>query len=145
MLTFYHRNYLSAHMQKQILSVILLLSLVLFSCIAKIDNRDYIIKEKDLIPEGTAVDNRTGTIYIGSTYKRKIIQIESDGKVTDFIPQELDGIWSIVGMEVDEKEDLLWVNTAHANEVMPLINPILNDDWMTTIFYSTHDILQKKY
>lgn len=54
--------------------------------------KDYILKERNLIPEGTAVDNRSGTIYIGSTFKRKIIQITADGTVTDFIPEKSNGL-----------------------------------------------------
>jgi sugar lactone lactonase YvrE len=108
----------------------------------KNDRKDYILKERNLIPEGTAFDNRSGTIYIGSTFKRKIVQIAADGKVTDFIPEKLNGIASIVGMEVDECRGVLWVNTAHANEVLPLMNPHPTLDWMTNI--CSFDIQTKK-
>ncbi len=104
--------------------------------------KEYIIKERNLIPEGTAFDNRTGTIYIGSTFKRKIIQITADGEITDFIPEQLNGIASIVGMEVDENRGILWANTAHANEVLPLKDPHPTMDWMTGI--SSFDIRHKK-
>lgn len=103
---------------------------------------DYIIPERDLVPEGVAVDERTGIVYVGSTYKRKIIQIDPLGSITDFITEEAEGIWSPVGMEVDEARGILWVNTAHANEVMPLINPDTARDWMTAI--CAFDIRDKK-
>ncbi len=104
--------------------------------------KDYILRERNLIPEGTAFDNRSGTIYIGSTFKRKIIQIASDGKISDFIPEKLNGITSIVGMEVDEDRDMLWANTAHANEVMPLMDPAPTRDWTSSI--CSFDISSKK-
>lgn len=104
--------------------------------------KDFLINEVDLIPEGVAVHNATGIIYVGSTYKRKIIQIDPTGKVSDFIPQEKDGIWSVLGMEVDEENEILWVNTAHIHEVMPLINPSPTKHWMTTI--SAFDLKEGK-
>jgi sugar lactone lactonase YvrE len=110
-----------------------LLCCAFFSCANPVDTSDYIITERDLIPEGTAFDTRTATIYIGSTYKRKIIQITSDGMISDFVPSMMDGMWSAVGMEVDEARNLLWVATAHANEVMPLIEPDSSNDWMTNV------------
>ncbi|MBI1342503.1 MAG: hypothetical protein GC171_06185 [Terrimonas sp.] len=67
-------------------------------------------------------------------FKRKIIQINPTGDVSDFIKPETDGIWSVVGMEVDEQRDILWVNTAHANEVLPLMHPDTTRDWMTGVF-----------
>lgn len=115
--------------------LIFLLS-ILNSCTNKKDGsqkQDYILAERNLIPEGVAFDNRTGTIYVGSTFKRKIVQITQDGKITDFIPEKYNDITSIVGMEVDEKRGILWANIAHANEVMPLKDPHPTADWITGI------------
>lgn len=89
--------------------------------------------ERNLIPEGTAFDTRNGTIYIGSTFKRKIVQITKDGIVSDFISEKFEGIASLVGMEVDEERGILWANIAHAHEVMPLMNPDTTRDWMTEV------------
>lgn len=121
---------------------LLCLALVLSGCAGKGDKKDYILIERNLIPEGTAFDTRTRTIYVGSTFKRKIVQITEDGKVTDFIPEAFEGVTSIVGMEVDENRGILWANTAQANEVMPLINPDTTRDWMTNI--SSFDLQNKK-
>lgn len=94
---------------------------------------EFVIHEKDLIPEGLAFDKRSNIIYVGSTHKRKIIQIDQFGNVSDFIPSELDDLWSPIGMEVDEERDMLWVNMAHANEVLPLMHPDTTRDWMTGV------------
>lgn len=117
-------------------SFFVFLFFILLSCNNKkadSQKKDYVIAERNLIPEGVAFDNRTGTIYVGSTFKRKIVQITQDGKITDFIPEKYNDITSIVGMEVDEKRGVLWANIAHANEVMPLKDPHPAKDWMTGI------------
>ncbi|MDT7832350.1 hypothetical protein RQM59_08160 [Flavobacteriaceae bacterium S356] len=129
-------------MKTQLVSIFLIFMLCLYNCEKVPSTKDFILEEVDLIPEGVAVDSRTGIIYIGSTYKRKIVQITPDGTVSDFISQEQDSVWSILGMKVDAENGLLWVNTAHIHEVMPLINPLPNKDWLTTI--SVFDIEKKK-
>ena len=132
---------------RQIMIILVLIAATLSGCNKTISKEDFIIKEKDLIPESLCVDSRTGITYVGSTYKRKIIQITPDGNVTDFFPQETNGIWSLVGMTLDEKNNILWANTAHANEVMPLINPDTSRDWMTnvTAFDIRHKRIIQKY
>jgi len=84
---------------------------------------NYIVTEKDLIPEGLAFDAATQTIYVSSTWKRKIIKIDKHGKVLDFIKESQYGIKSVVGMEVDSKRNSLWAISSEANEVLPLNNP----------------------
>ena len=122
--------------------ILLMAASFFYACQDKPFKKDFVIDEKDLIPEGIAVDSKTGIIYVGSTYKRKIVQINPKGEVSDFIPQEKDSIWSVLGMEVDEENNMLWVNTAHIHEVMPLINPLETKDWLTTI--SAFDLSNKK-
>lgn len=122
--------------------VLLIVASFFYACQDKPFKKDFVIDEKDLIPEGIAVDSKTGIIYVGSTYRRKIVQIDTKGEVSDFISQERDSIWSVLGMEVDEENNMLWVNTAHIHEVMPLINPLDTKDWLTTI--SAFDLNNKK-
>ena len=69
------------------------------------------VPEKDLIPEGIAHDPRTGSFFLGSTYKRKIVRIDKAGKTTDFSKQE-DGLWDVLGMKVDPARRILWVCSA---------------------------------
>lgn len=116
--------------------------LSLFSCQNSELKKDFLIDEKDLIPEGVAANSKSGIVYVGSTYKRKIVQIDSKGNVSDFISQEKEGLWSVLGMEVDETNGVLWANTAHMHNAMPLINPISTENWMTTI--SAFDIKNRK-
>lgn len=116
--------------------------LLLLGCVNNFDKKDYVLTERNLIPEGTAFDVRTEIIYISSTFKRKIVQIDSDGKIEDFIPEKYEGIASVVGIEVDQDRGVLWANTAHANAVMPLIDPNPDKEWMTSI--CSFDLKTKK-
>ncbi len=69
------------------------------------------VPEKDLIPEGIAYDARTGSFFLGSLYKRKIVRIGKAGKAADFSKPE-DGLWDVLGMKVDPARRILWVCSA---------------------------------
>jgi len=118
---------------KRILFFILIASII--SCKNAGESRitDYTITEKDLIPEGVAFDEKTQTIYIGSTYKRKIISIDKNGKVADFIGEGQDDIKSVIGIEVDEKTNSLWAISCEAAEVLPLKNQG-SKQWTSSVF-----------
>lgn len=96
--------------------------------------RDYIVTEKDLIPEGICVDSRSQTIYVSSTYKRKIIRISRNGSVSDFIQPLQDTIGSVIGMLVDERSNLLWVNSVHDKSILPLVKPEIKTEWSNNIY-----------
>ena len=113
---------------------------------AKYDSHDYLITEKDIIPEGVAFDANTGTIYVSSTYKRKIVAIKEDGTVEDFIKEGQDDIKSVIGMEVDPKTKSLWAVSSEAMEVLPLKNPGVHQ-WRSSVcqFSLSGGNLIKKY
>lgn len=107
------------------------------------DEKNYIITEKDIIPEGTAFNSKTNTIYIGSIYKQKIIAIPVSGNHKDIITQTAFGDLSPIGMEVDAKNNILWVNVA----LSPIVNKTGKNEWKTTImsFDLKKNQLIKKY
>ncbi len=76
----------------------------------------YSLNEKDLIPEGTAYDPVDGKLYISSIYKRKIVAIDKEGNVSDFIKTGQDGILPVIGMEVDAGRRHLWACSAYDGE-----------------------------
>lgn len=88
----------------------------------------FTITERDLVPEGIAFDNNTGTIYLSSAYKRKILSIDKDGNVKDFKHEAEDDLWSTWGMEVDETRNHLWVNAASASQGMAVNTTIKKSD-----------------
>jgi hypothetical protein len=51
--------------------------------------------------------------YVSSVYKRKILSVSKSGQVKVFA-SEADGLWSVMGMKVDQARRILWVcTTAH--------------------------------
>jgi DNA-binding beta-propeller fold protein YncE len=64
--------------------------------------------ETDLIPEGIAVDGRTGNIYVSSIARQKIIVLDANGNQKDFIANNKHGFLEGLGMKVDNKRNLLW-------------------------------------
>ena len=93
-----------------------------------------IIPEVDLIPEGVAYDNNTGTMYLSSTYKQKILAINPDGTYNDFKTEQENGLWSTLGMEVDEKNNLLWVVSFNGHEVLPMKYPDPKAKWSSRLY-----------
>lgn len=98
----------------------------------------FTIKERDLVPEGIAFDNNTGTIYLSSAYKRKIITIDKNGNVKDFKHEAEDNLWSTWGMEVDEERNHLWVNVASTSQGTAVNTPIKKSDNGKSRVYKYH-------
>lgn len=72
----------------------------------------YTLIEKGIIPEGVAYDKVSKTVFISSIYKRKIIAIDSTGKISDFIPSGYEGIQGVIGIEVDPARRHIWACAA---------------------------------
>jgi hypothetical protein len=74
------------------------------------------ISEKDLIPEGIAYDAASRSFFVSSIHKNKIIRIDEQNKVADFIKSGKEGIGQALGMKVSQGK--LWVcsNTGKGNE-----------------------------
>jgi DNA-binding beta-propeller fold protein YncE len=71
------------------------------------------LAERDLIPEGTAYDARTGTLYLSSVYKRKIVAVVADGTARDLTAPGQDGLGPVGGLEVDPRRRELWAATIY--------------------------------
>lgn len=65
--------------------------------------------EREVIPEGIAIDPADGKIYVSSIGLRKIIAIDSTGSHRDFIKTDQDGFLEGLGMKVDPRRQWLWV------------------------------------
>jgi sugar lactone lactonase YvrE len=134
-------------MRSQIIIFPVLLLLLFVSCNEEKEaaEKEYILTEKDLIPEGVAFDPATKTIYISSTHKRKIVSIDKNGKIGDFIREMQDDIKSVIGMEVDPKRNCLWAVSSEANDVLPLKNPGPSQ-WKSSVYqYDLSGKLMKQY
>ena len=70
------------------------------------------LPERDLFPEGIAHDSVSGTFFLSSLYKRKIVAIDSTGSARDFTGEGQDSLWCGLGMKVDARRRRLWVATS---------------------------------
>lgn len=73
--------------------------------------RAFELPERDLIPEGTAYDRKTRTLYLSSFYKRKIVAVPATGAARDFTAPGQDGLGPVAGLEVDPRRRELWAAT----------------------------------
>lgn len=69
------------------------------------------ISQKDLITEGITYNPKTKIFYLSSIHQRKIIAVNQKGETKDF-SSETDGLWSVLGMKVDVKNQVLWACSA---------------------------------
>lgn len=60
-------------------------------------------------PEGVVIDSATGRLFVSSIRHRKIVVIERDGRVHDFVPPGAHGLDATFGMAVDAARRTLWV------------------------------------
>lgn len=78
------------------------------------------IEDRELIPEGIAYDPVGRTFYLGSTFRRKIISLDSAGNARDFTAEAQDGIRGVLGLRVDARRRVLWAISSHAGLTMPI-------------------------
>jgi hypothetical protein len=70
------------------------------------------IPEQKFIAEGLAFDPLTRRFFAGSTYLRKVVVREPDGRFRDFVPSADHGLLQVLGMKVDSARSRLVVVTA---------------------------------
>lgn len=66
------------------------------------------LPDAQLHPEGIAFDPRSGRIFVSSIRQRKVIVIDADGRVRDFVGTEA-GFDAVFGIAVDTTRKLLWL------------------------------------
>ncbi len=71
----------------------------------------FTVSEKDLFPEGLAVDSARRLFYMGSEYRRKIIRITQAGQVADFVKPGLYDLMPVGGVKVDLADHSVWAAT----------------------------------
>src|SRR5215207_2122020 len=69
--------------------------------------REVTVAEKGIVPESVAVDTRTGTFYISSVAKRKIVKVDGKARHSIFADAAA-GLWSVLGIKIDQKRRHLW-------------------------------------
>ena len=66
-----------------------------------------------------AFDSRTGSFFIGSMHRRKIVRRDRDGRVRDWAGPER-GLWSILGIKIDASRGELWANSCNMGDELPM-------------------------
>ena len=75
----------------------------------------FTIPEKGLVPEGVAYDPKTTSFFVSSIRRRKVVRVDANGRVTDFVKPAQGGLRSAAGIAADPKSRSLWI----ASEAMP--------------------------
>jgi hypothetical protein len=71
----------------------------------------FVTQEKDLIPEGLAYDERRKLFYMSSLNRKKIVEIDLEGKVSDFVPGDRYGLLPVLGIRLDPTDGTVWADT----------------------------------
>ncbi len=71
----------------------------------------FVTEEKDLIPEGLAYDERQNLYYLSSLNRKKIVRINSEGKVSDFVPGDRYGLLPVLGIRLDPTDGTVWADS----------------------------------
>ncbi len=90
-----------------------------------------VIPAKNLHPESVAYDAKTGDFYLSGFHLRKIVKVDKEGKVSDFIEQAQDGIWAVSGIKIDTIRRWLWATTVAAPQMVDFEE---SEDGQTGIF-----------
>ena len=81
--------------------------------------RAFVLPERDLLPESMAFDPGTGSFYVGSMHRRKIVRRDPDGRVHDWAGPDR-GLWSILGIKIDTAAGELWANSCNMGDELPM-------------------------
>lgn len=69
------------------------------------------LRDKTMIAESVAYDDRSKTFFVGSIHRRKIVAVDAKGGESEFSASG-DGLFAVLGMKVDAKRRVLWVATS---------------------------------
>ena len=72
----------------------------------------FTLPERDLLTEGIAYDPRSRSFFVGSVHRRKVLRVDREGHVTEFVHPGADLPWAPLGMRVDAERCVLWVAAA---------------------------------
>lgn len=70
----------------------------------------------DFWPEGIAYDPRTKSYFLSGVHRRAILRRDARGVVTEFVPSGRNGLWSAMGLALDDSRRELWVGSAALRE-----------------------------
>ena len=71
----------------------------------------FTVPDKDLFPEGFAVDAERRVFYMGSMHRKKIVKITTSGEVSDFVKEGAYDLMPVGGVHVDPADHSVWAAT----------------------------------
>ena len=71
----------------------------------------FTVPDKDLFPEGLAVDTEKRIFYMGSMHRKKIVKITESGEVSDFVKEGAYDLMPVGGVHVDPSDHSVWAAT----------------------------------
>jgi hypothetical protein len=71
----------------------------------------FVTEEKDLIPEGLVYDEKKNFYYLSSLNRKKIVKIDSEGRVSDFVPGDRYGLLPVLGIRLDPTDGSVWADS----------------------------------
>ena len=74
-------------------------------------SRAFQLRDRSMIAESVAYDDRSNMFYVGSIHQRRIVNVDARGVETEFSTVN-DGLFAVLGMKVDSKRGVLWVATS---------------------------------
>lgn len=70
-----------------------------------------VLPSRDMLAEDIAYDPRSRRFFVSSMRERRILAVDRDGGVQDFVASGEGGLWAAVDLGVDTRRRLLWVTT----------------------------------
>jgi len=81
----------------------------------------FTLGQKDLFPEGLAVDSTKRLFYMGNMHLKKIVKIAETGEVADFVRPDLYDLMLVLGVHVDPADHSVWCATYPGEKKRPEI------------------------
>jgi len=75
----------------------------------------FMLSEKDLLVEAVVHDPKTGSFFVSSVHRRKIVRVAANGTATDFVPEGMEGLLSAMALALDPARRALYVSTEGRN------------------------------
>ena len=81
----------------------------------------FTLAQKDLFPEGLAVDSTKRLFYMSNMHLKKIVKITETGEVSDFVSPNLYDLMLVLGVHVDPTDHGVWCATYPGEKNRPEI------------------------
>lgn len=79
----------------------------------------FTVPDKDVFPEGLAVDASNGVFYMGSEHLKKVVKFTLGGGVSDFVKPDAYDLSPVGGVHVDPADHSVWATTDAGEKQRP--------------------------